>query len=159
MAVYIALGANLGNRRANLKRALELMPPAVRVTSMSALYESLPQPPAPPPAYLNAVCKVQTALSPRGLLAYLKTLEQRMGREPAPRWHPRVIDLDIVLYDEEAVDEPDLVIPHPQMAARNFVLQPLLDLDRELKHPLTGEPLADLLEHLGLEGLERVSWA
>jgi 2-amino-4-hydroxy-6-hydroxymethyldihydropteridine diphosphokinase len=159
MAVYIALGANLGDRLANLKRSLELMPPKVEVEAVSPVYESSPQPPAPPPSYLNAACRVRTLLTPRDLLSHLKAIEVRMGREPAPRWHPRLIDLDIVLYDDQVVDEPDLVIPHPQLIQRNFVLQPLLDLDPTLRHPATGELLADVLRRVGGEGLQRLAEA
>jgi 2-amino-4-hydroxy-6-hydroxymethyldihydropteridine diphosphokinase len=159
MAVYIALGSNLGDRRQNLTQALRLMPPLVRVNAISALYESAPQPPAPPPSYLNAACRVTTELAPQQLLDHLKAIETRLGREPAPRWAPRIIDLDIVLYYGLIVDEPDLKIPHPRLIERNFVLQPLLDIDPDLVHPVTGERLADLLSLVGDGGLERVELA
>jgi 2-amino-4-hydroxy-6-hydroxymethyldihydropteridine diphosphokinase len=156
MGIYIALGANLGDRRANLTKALQRLEPDVHVEAVSALYESLPQAPAPPPAYLNAACRVSTALEPQALLAYLKRIEREMGRENAERWAPRPIDLDIALYDNRLLDEGDLVIPHPRLAERAFVLRPLLDLDPELMHPATGERLADLLAKLGEEGLVQV---
>jgi 2-amino-4-hydroxy-6-hydroxymethyldihydropteridine diphosphokinase len=155
MAVYIALGSNLGDRLANLQRALDLLPPDVRVEAISDVYESEPQPPAPPPAFLNAGCRVSTRLSPRELLVHLKRIEVGMGREPAPRWHPRIIDLDIALFDDTVIEEPDLVVPHVELIRRNFVLRPLLDIDPELRHPVTAERLADVLVRVGCVGLVR----
>lgn len=156
MAVYIALGANLGDRRANLRAALEAMPPLVRVEAVSSLYESPPQPPAPPPAYLNAVARVETQLDPEILLAHLKQIERDIGRRPSERWAPRLIDLDIALFDDRIVDTPALQVPHPRLIERAFVLRPLLDLDPELTHPLTGERLEEVLRAVGEEGLVQV---
>ncbi|HLF76147.1 MAG TPA: 2-amino-4-hydroxy-6-hydroxymethyldihydropteridine diphosphokinase [Dehalococcoidia bacterium] len=161
MAVYIALGSNLGDRERNLREALRLLAPLVQVEAVSALYESEPQPPAPPPSYLNAACRVATALSPRELLRHLKAIEQQLGRQPGPRWSPRPIDLDIALYDDLVLAEPDLTIPHPRLLERSFVLQPLLDLDPELVHPVTGERLDDVLRRAGASGLslaEGIGW-
>ncbi len=154
MAVYIALGSNLGDREQNLREALGLLPPLVAVEAVSALYESKPQSPAPPPDYLNAACRVATELAPHDLLQYLKDIERRLGRVPGPRWSPRPIDLDIALYDGLVLEEQDLVIPHPRLLERNFVLQPLLDLDSSLVHPRSGEKLADVLAKVGKEGLK-----
>ena len=157
MAIYIALGANLGDRRANLAEALRRLEPEVHVEAVSALYESPPQPPAPPPAYLNAACRVSTRLEPRALLAYLKRIEHDLGRGSAERWAPRPIDLDIALYDERIVEDGDLMIPHPRLPERAFVLRPLLDLDPDLTHPATGERLADVLARIGTDGLVQVA--
>jgi 2-amino-4-hydroxy-6-hydroxymethyldihydropteridine diphosphokinase len=159
VAIYIALGANLGDRRANLIAALDAMPPAVKVEAVSGLYESPPQPPAPPPAFLNAVARVETTLEPEALLAYLKQIEHDLGRRPSKRWAPRVIDLDIVLYDDRVVETASLQIPHAQMRYRAFVLRPLLDLDPELRDPITSEGLADVLRDVGEEGLVQVEGA
>ena len=156
MAIYIALGANLGDRRANLIAALRAMPPQVRVAAVSALYESPPQPPAPPPAYLNAVAQVETDLEPEALLRYLKQIEHDLGRRPSARWAPRPIDLDIVLYDGRVLETPSLQIPHPRLTERAFVLRPLLDLNADLIHPATGERLDAVLARVGEEGLVKV---
>ncbi|HEY7467052.1 MAG TPA: 2-amino-4-hydroxy-6-hydroxymethyldihydropteridine diphosphokinase [Dehalococcoidia bacterium] len=161
MAVYIALGANLGDRRANLAEALRRLEPTIHVEAVSALYESPPQPPAPPPAYLNAACRVTTRLEPRDLLVFLKRIEREMGRETTQRWAPRPIDLDIALYDDRIVDEPGLTIPHPRLAERAFVLRPLLDLDPNLTHAATGDRLADLLslvDSTALIEVEGIGW-
>lgn len=157
MAVYIALGANLGDRRANLAEALRRMEPDIQVEAVSALYESPPQPPAPPPAYFNAACRVATRLEPRDLLARLKRIEREMGRQTTERWAPRPIDLDIALYNDRIVDEGGLVIPHPRLAERAFVLRPLLDLDPDLTHPATGERLADLLQGVETKSLTQAA--
>src|SRR5688500_8479784 len=126
--IYIALGSNLGDRRANLERALELMAPEVQVEAVSPVYESTPQRPAPPPPYHNAVCRVTTNLRPEALLAHLKGIELRMGRRAGEHWAPRIIDLDIVLYNDEVINTPTLRIPHPRMRERDFVMVPLRDL-------------------------------
>ena len=155
--IYIALGSNLGDRQANLEEALRRLPPAVRVMAVSALYESEPQPPAPPPDYLNAACRVETELTPRELLRHLKAIEKAMGREEGPRWAPRPIDLDIILYGDQILDEPDLRVPHPRLTERSFVLRPVLDIDPELMHPATGERLSALADRLPADVLVRIA--
>jgi 2-amino-4-hydroxy-6-hydroxymethyldihydropteridine diphosphokinase len=156
MAIYIALGANLGDRRSNLIAALDAMTPAIRATAVSALYESPPQPPAPPPAYLNAAARIETELEPEALLAYLKQIERDLGRRPSKRWAPRPIDLDIALYHRRIFETDALEIPHPRLAERAFVLCPLLDLDPGLTHPATCERLDAILMRVGEDGLVRV---
>ncbi len=157
MAIYVALGSNLGNRQANLAMALRMFEPLARVEAVSALYESPPQPPAPPPAYLNAVCRIATGLDPALLLRHLKRMEHLIGRRPAERWAPRPIDLDIAIYDDQVIDVAELILPHPRLTQRAFVLRPLLDLDPELALPGTGQRLADLLESLDTHDLVQVA--
>ena len=151
--MYIALGSNLGDRGANLRRALELLPPAVQVEAVSPVYRSAPQPPAPPPPYYNAACRVTTSLRPEELLAHLKGIESQMGRRPSEHWAPRVIDLDLVLYNDEVINTPLLTVPHPRLGQRAFVLRPLLDVDEGLVHPVTGERLRTLLEKVPVDDL------
>ena len=158
MAVYIALGANLGDRRANMAEALRLLPPEATVEAVSALYESEPQPPAPPPSYYNAAARIWTALPPHELLRHLKTIERQLGRTDTTHWAPRPIDLDIALYDDLVLDDAELVIPHPRLHERAFVLQPLLDLDSELVHPRLGVTLAALLHEGGLVRVAEAGW-
>lgn len=159
MAIYLALGANLGDRRANLIAALDKMPPHVHVRTVSALYESPPQTPAPPPAYLNAAVHVETALEPEDLLVYLKQIERGLGRTPSARWAPRPIDLDIALYHRRLYKSDALEIPHPRLVERAFVLRPLLDITPNLTLPGTGERLATILERVGEDGLVQVEGA
>ena len=156
MAIYVALGSNLGNRRANLAMALRMFEPLARIEAVSPLYESPPQPPAPPPPYLNAACRIATGLTPEALLSYLKRIERLIGRREAGRWAPRPVDLDIAIYDDQVLDDADLTIPHPRLTDRAFVLRPLLDLDPELAHPASGLRLADVLSRVGSDGLVEV---
>ncbi len=159
MAVYLAPGSNLGNRQANLALALRMLAPLVRVDAVSPLYESAPQAPAPPPAYLNAVCRVTTGLSPAALLSHVKRVERLIGRRDGERWAPRPIDIDILIYNEEQIETESPILPHPRLAERAFVLRPLLDLDSELEHPLTGERLDAALGRIGEGDLRRVGAA
>jgi 2-amino-4-hydroxy-6-hydroxymethyldihydropteridine diphosphokinase len=138
--------------------AISLLPPDVAVEAVSPLYESEPQPPAPPPNYYNAAARVTTSLTPQDLLSYLKFIERRLGRGDAERWAPRRIDLDIALYNDLLLDDPDLVIPHPRLHERAFVLQPLLDLDPTLVHPRLGVTLASLLQDGGLVRVAEAGW-
>jgi 2-amino-4-hydroxy-6-hydroxymethyldihydropteridine diphosphokinase len=161
VAVYIALGANLGDRRGNMIQALRLMAPAIQVEAVSALYESPPQPPAPPPPYLNAAACVSTELEPLRLLRRLKQIERALGRRSGERWAPRPIDLDIALYDDQVIDCARLTMPHPRLVERAFVLRPLLDLDPDLRYPVTGERLDVLLGRVETAGLvlaEGMGW-
>jgi 2-amino-4-hydroxy-6-hydroxymethyldihydropteridine diphosphokinase len=103
--------------------------PGLRIERSSRVYETDPVGGPPQPEYLNAVVEVQTTLSPHDLLAACMDVEQRMGRVRGERWGPRIIDVDVLTYDEEEVDEPDLIVPHPRMHERAFVLVPLLELD------------------------------
>jgi 2-amino-4-hydroxy-6-hydroxymethyldihydropteridine diphosphokinase len=119
----------------------------VRVETVSPVYESKPQPPAPPPAYYNAVCRVATELEPHALLRHLKGIEEKMGRRPAEHWAPRIIDLDIVLYDDVVLDAPALTIPHPRMRERAFVVKPLLDIAPETIMPGSKRRLDAFLTH------------
>jgi 2-amino-4-hydroxy-6-hydroxymethyldihydropteridine diphosphokinase len=154
--IYLALGSNLGNRQANLAMALRMLEPLVRVEAVSPLYESAPQPPAPPPDYLNCACRVVTGLTPAALLRCVKQIERLIGRREDERWAPRPIDVDIVLYGDEVVEAVALSIPHARLAERAFVLRPLLDLDAELVDPRTGERLEALLRRLGAYELREV---
>jgi 2-amino-4-hydroxy-6-hydroxymethyldihydropteridine diphosphokinase len=156
--IYLGLGANLGDRRANLAEAIVRLAPDVQVEAVSALYESPPQAPAPPPDFLNCACRVTTALSPVDLMRYVKQIEVAMGRDlSAAAWSPRPIDIDILLYEDQVLETPEVTAPHPLLPTRSFVLQPLLDIDPELTHPATGERLDELLRRIGLGGLVRVA--
>ena len=145
MAIYLALGSNLGDREGNIARALQMLGPGVHVEAVSPLYETEPVGGPPQPRYLNGACRVKTDLEPHPLLDYIKEIEAHLGRRPAVRWGPRPIDIDILLYGNREVSDSDLTIPHPRMLERTFVLRPLVDLDPDLIHPITGERLADVL--------------
>lgn len=145
----LGLGTNLGDRAANLRAALDGLAEIGIIDGESRLYESEPYGFAPQPRFWNMAVRIRTPLAPDRLLRAVKELEIRIGRTPTHRMGPRVIDIDILLYDDERIDEAGLRIPHPGMMDRAFVLAPLLDLDPGLVHPVTGASLAGCLAALG----------
>lgn len=180
---YLGLGANLGQREANLREAIFSLsggrgnryatgagategsqpqgaevrpaPPAtIEVLRASSVYETAPWGYTSQPDFLNCVLEVRTSLSPRRLLDLVKGLEQEMGRQPGVRYGPRLIDVDILLYGETTVDLPDLKIPHPGLPQRAFVLVPLAELAPGLVHPTLGITIGELAHRVdGLEGV------
>lgn len=154
--VYIALGSNLGDRAANLRDALKAFEPAVHVLALSGLYETPPWGYTDQPAFYNMVVKAGTALEPAALLDFLKGLESELGRAHSFRYGPRSIDLDILFYDDLVVRQPRLVIPHPRLHERGFVLVPLADLAPELVHPVLHQPVRELLAQVDIQGIRKL---
>ena len=155
--VYIALGTNLGNRLANLRAAMQFMPPDVTVLAESHIYETPPWGYEDQPPFLNMVVKAETDLGPESLLGYLKQLEVQLGREGNFRWGPRLIDLDILFYDDLVIESPPLVIPHPRLHERGFVLVPLADVAAEFVHPVLGKRVWELLKQVDVGGIQPLS--
>lgn len=149
--VYLGLGANLGNRRAGLEAALAALRshPRIRVEAVSSFIDTDPVggPPGQP-VYLNGAARIETDLAPRELLAECKRIERALGRREGPRGGPRPVDLDILLYDDRVVDEPDLIIPHMGLRERRFVLAPLAEIAPEVRDPVTGRTIRELLSLL-----------
>lgn len=162
--VYLGLGSNLGDREANLSAArngLAQLGGTVLINN-AHIYET---PPVGGPSgqgmFLNSVSLVETSLEPLELLREIQELERRIGRvreEESVRWGPRVIDIDILLWDDEVFDEGALIVPHPRMAERAFVLLPLADLDGDILHPVVELTVRELLQRIDLEneGIRRL---
>ncbi len=146
---YVGLGANLGPREATLRRAVELLEEAegVEVAATSQLRETDPVGVVDQPPFLNGAVAVETTLPPRRLLEFLLDIERSLGRVRGERWGPRIIDLDLLVYGDEVVDEPGLRVPHPLLRERRFVLEPLAELDPTLDVPGLG-PVSELLAAL-----------
>ena len=153
---YLALGANLGDRSANLRRALDALAPAFDVRAVSPVYETEPAYLLDQPRFYNLTCRAATALEPLGALRELKRLEGALGREPGTRFGPRLIDLDLLLYDDVITETPELTLPHPRLHERAFVLVPLADIAPDVVHPVLGVTIADLRDRLGDTG--RLIW-
>jgi 2-amino-4-hydroxy-6-hydroxymethyldihydropteridine diphosphokinase len=143
-SAYLALGSNLGDRLEQLREAVRLLAaePGIQVVRSSRVYETEPVGP-PQPAYLNAAIEVRTSGTARDLLEACRRVEDALGRVRAERWGPRTLDVDILTFDEQTLDEPDLVIPHPRMHERGFVLVPLGELEADPMLP-GGRRLASL---------------
>ncbi len=147
-SIYLGVGSNLGNREENLKRAKQLLSahPLIRFVQESKVYETEPVGGLPQGKFLNAVWHVKTKLAPRELLSVLLDVEKSLGRVKKMRNEPRTIDLDILFYDDLIMHDPDLVIPHPRIQERWFVLKPLWDLAADLIHPVLKKSVCELLD-------------
>lgn len=153
IAAYIGLGSNLGDRRETLAQARQHIASlaATQLTGESGIYETAPVGPQDQPSFLNQVVSIETTQSPGDLMAALLGIETQLGRAPRTpenRWGPRVIDLDLLLFGDQTVDQPGLSLPHPRMHERWFVLRPLADLTPDLLIPGQSEPVSRLLDRL-----------
>ena len=148
VTAYLGLGTNLDAREDNLTRASHLLnapgPTSIQLIRSSSIYETAPWGYANQPQFLNCVLEVETGLSPNELLRFVKGLEADMGREPSSRYGPRIIDLDILLYGDQTVQQPELQIPHPRLHQRAFVLIPLAELAPDLVHPTLSITIGQL---------------
>jgi 2-amino-4-hydroxy-6-hydroxymethyldihydropteridine diphosphokinase len=159
---YIALGSNLGCKRDNIAQAIQLMAalPGVKINKISSLYETEPWGKTDQEKFINQVIEIETSLQPMDLLQELQKIEIKMGRQRKEKWGPRLIDLDILLYGNEVMNDPHLTIPHPRMRERLFVLVPLAEIGADIQFPEDGaaveEVLSSVLVREGNRGIERI---
>jgi 2-amino-4-hydroxy-6-hydroxymethyldihydropteridine diphosphokinase len=148
---FIGLGSNQGDRLLLLRRAVRLLGAAaeIEVRACSSVYRTAPLGPIlDQPEFLNAVCEISTSLAPRALLGRLLSIEAELGRRREQPGGPRTMDLDLLLYEDLILDEPDLTVPHPRLAERAFVVMPLAEIAPDLRHPASGEPVSSIRERL-----------
>lgn len=152
---YIGFGANLGDREQNCRDGLKRLDRSgfCQVLEISPLYSTEPVDYLDQDWFVNGVAKVATAMHPAGLVSLFAHIETEVGRTPGgPRFGPRVLDMDLLLYDDLVTDSPELTLPHPRMHKRRFVLTPLCDIASEIRHPLLGKTVRELLAELSDEG-------
>jgi len=153
--VYLSLGTNIGNRASNLKWALSLLPPQMTVKAKSKVYETPPWGYTDQDNFLNQAVEATTYLEPKPLLKHIKRLETAMGREASFRYGPRLIDIDILFYDDEIIETPSVVIPHPHLHERGFVLLPLMDIAPDLIHPVQQKSIREMAAFCDTNGIEQ----
>ncbi len=152
--VYLGLGSNLGDRQDNLKKALDFLSQRLRLEKVSSIYDTEPLENPNQPRFLNLVCRVVTGLEPKYLLTLLKGIEAKLGRLPLTNNLPRPIDIDILFYGDQSVKTPDLIIPHPKLTERMFVLVPLAEIAPDLVHPVKRKTVTELMN--AVDGVQSV---
>lgn len=155
--IYLSLGTNIGDRLQNLRRAVRRLGQTLTITAVSPVYETEPWGELDQPRFLNLCLGARTEKSPRALLTFLKKTEIDLGREPTYRWGPRLIDIDILTYEDQIITEEKLAIPHPGLADRAFILAPLHDIAPDWVHPQTGSNVAQMLSAVTAETVRRLS--
>ncbi len=153
--VYLALGSNLGNRLANLKQAVAAFSPQMEVKAKSHVYETPPWGYEDQPKFLNQVIRVKTYLEPEPLFKHIKRLEVALGRKISFQNGPRLIDIDLLFYDDLILNTASLVIPHPRLHERGFVLLPLMDIDPDLVHPANRKSVREMAALSDVDGIEK----
>jgi 2-amino-4-hydroxy-6-hydroxymethyldihydropteridine diphosphokinase len=152
---FIGLGSNLEPRLSHLQTAVNQLRILGEVIRISQVYETAPVGKVEQPDFLNAAVELRTALSPLDLFHGLKEIEKTIGRQARPKWHEREIDLDLLFFDDLVLKSPELIVPHPEIPHRAFVLVPLADLNVKFVHPIFRRTITDLLTDIETAGVER----
>ena len=155
--VFIGLGSNLSWREKRLAEAIERCLLFAALKKASSVYETEPWGEKDQPKFLNQVIEIETCLEPSELLAALKRVEKEMGRKPATRYGPRLIDLDILLFDRLVMQMPGLTIPHPMLTQRAFVLVPMAEIAPRVRHPRSNQTITQLLRSISTEGVKKLT--
>lgn len=148
VTVYLSLGSNIGDRKVHLRDAISHLERTGRVMAVSSFYETEPVEVTDQAWFLNCVVELQTSSAPDELMAQILEIEKQMGRERIQKKGPRTIDIDILLFNDAVVDTPELIVPHPAMASRRFVLEPLAEIAPEAHHAVLKKTVQELLEEL-----------
>jgi 2-amino-4-hydroxy-6-hydroxymethyldihydropteridine diphosphokinase len=154
--IYLSLGSNLGDRAGNLRAAIDgLARVGVALHRASSVYETEPRDRIDQPMFLNLVVEAETTLMPRQLLSRIARIERELGRKRTIPKGPRTIDIDILFYGSSVIDTPDLTVPHPRIAERRFVLEPLFEIAPDLRHPLTRHTVREMLAEVGAQKVRK----
>jgi len=157
VTVFLGLGSNLGDRSKNISEAVRLLMKNNKVVKVSSFYETRPVGYTEQPDFINAVCQIITTSTPEELLIMVKKIENDMGRIPGKTNGPRIIDIDILLYEDKTMNTATFTIPHPRMTERFFVLIPLAEIAPEMIHPVYHQTIQKMLDDLGVpEGVKRL---
>jgi len=151
---YLSLGSNLGDRQKFIYSAVGLIENFCKISQLSSLYQTPPWGKTNQPLFLNACLSIQTNLSPTMLLDRLKNIESTLGREPTEKWGPREIDIDILFYDQRQIKQENLIIPHPVLQDRAFVLVPLAEIAPDLIHPILKKSISELTKNIDKTGVK-----
>lgn len=152
---YLCLGSNMGDRKENINKALSYLSQRLRITLKSSVYDTEPVGNPEQPRFLNMVCQVKTMLKAADLLVLVKAIERKLGRLPGRPNSPRPVDIDILFYGDQIIKDPELIIPHPRLAQRAFVLVPLVEMVPALVHPMNKKTVYEILKELkwGVQGV------
>ncbi len=148
VGIFIGLGSNVGNREKNLYQALNLIQSYCKIVNTSSIHETQPLYNPDQPLYLNQIIEVQTTLSPEELLTFLLDIEKKIGRIRTVKYAPRIIDLDLLLYQDKVINQKALILPHPLLHEREFVLAPLLEIAPNTYHPLLNKTMKELFNNV-----------